>query len=88
MKAEPRVGDTYRQEYYEDEAEDMGAVVSLEESVSVEYGDFDDCLQTLDWNPLEEDSEEYKYYAEGVGLILETDEEGEEALELVSVTTE
>lgn len=88
MKADPRVGDTYRQEYYEGEAEDMGAVVSLEESVSVEYGDFEDCLQTLDWNSLEEDSEEYKYYAEDVGLILETDEEGEDAIELISVTTE
>jgi hypothetical protein len=88
MEADPRVGDTYRQEYYEDEAEDMGAVVALDESVSVPYGNFDDCLQTLDWNPLEEDSEEYKYYAEGIGLVLETDEEGEEALELVSITTE
>lgn len=88
MKAEPRPGDTYRQEYYMGEAEDMGAVAALDKTVSVPYGDFDGCLQTFEWNPLEEDSEEYKYYAEGVGLILETDVDGEERLELISVTND
>jgi hypothetical protein len=88
MKAEPRVGDSYRQEYYAGEAEDMGAVVSLDQTVSVPYGNLEDCLQTLDWNPLEEDSIEYKYYAPNVGLILETSEDGSEPIELVNITVE
>jgi hypothetical protein len=88
MKADPRVGDSYRQEYYAGEAEDMGAVVALDQSVSVPYGDFDDCLKTLDWEPLTPDSEEYKYYSPGIGLVLETLGNGSEPVELVSVTTE
>ena len=88
MKADPRVGDSYRQEYYEGEAEDMGAVVALEQSVTVPYGDFDDCLQILDWNPLEPDSNEYKYYSSEIGLVLEMQEDGSEPLELINITTE
>jgi len=88
MKAEPRVGDSYRQEYYAGEAEDMGAVVALDQSVSVPYGDFDDCLQTLDWSALDLDVMEYKYYTPGVGLVLETLEDGSEPVQLVTVTHE
>jgi hypothetical protein len=48
----------------------------------------DDCLKTLYWEPLTPDSQEYKYYAFGIGLVLETLEDGSEPVELVSVTTE
>ena len=57
--ANPQVGDVYLQEYYEGEAEDMAQVVALGVKIKVKYGSFSDCLQTLDWNPLEEDSEEH-----------------------------
>ena len=58
MEANPRVGDSYRQEYYEGEAEDMAEVLSLDASglndaVSVPYGSFGDVLMTKEWNPLE-----------------------------------
>jgi hypothetical protein len=72
MKADPRVGDSYRQEYYAGEAEDMGAVVDLNQSVSVPYGDFDDCLQTLDRSALDLDIMEYKYCSPGVGYVPES----------------
>ncbi|WP_342303874.1 hypothetical protein [Methanolobus sp. ZRKC5] len=89
MKANPQVGDDYQQEYYEGEAEDMAEVLSLDESVSVEYGSFDNCLQTKEWTPLEPGIEEHKYYASGVGLLLEVAvTEGDERLELVEIRTE
>jgi hypothetical protein len=69
MLAEPHPGDAYRQEYYEGEAEDMGKVLRLNASVSVEYGDFEDCLVTKEWTLLEPGNVEHKYYAPGVGLV-------------------
>ena len=53
------------------QAEDMAEVISLDESASVAYGDFDDLLVTEEWSPLEPGVVEYKYYAAGVGLVLE-----------------
>jgi hypothetical protein len=89
MKGNPQVGDAYRQEYYEDEAEDMAEVLSLNESVSVSYDSFEDCLKTQEWTPLEPDVVENKYYAPGVGVIKEVAVEGEsERVELVEVKTQ
>jgi hypothetical protein len=89
MKGNPQVGDAYRQEYYEDEAEDMAEVLSLNESVSVPYGTFENCLKTQEWTPLEPDVVENKYYAPGVGVIKEVAVEGEsERVELVEVKTQ
>ena len=69
MLADPRPGDSYRQEYYEGEAEDMGRVLRLNASVSVPHGDFDDCLKTKEWTSLEPGTIEHKYYAPGVVLV-------------------
>jgi hypothetical protein len=90
MPADPKVGDSYRQEYYKGEAEDMAEVISLDgaalnDAVSTPYGSFDeDVLVTKDWNPLEPDILEHKYYAPGVGLIGETKVTGpSEKVELI-----
>ncbi len=72
MRAQPAVGDEYRQEYYEGEAEDMAQVMSLDEAVSVPTGSYTGCLKTREWTPLEPGVTEFKYYAPGIGLILET----------------
>jgi len=88
MEANPQVGDFYRQEYYKGEAEDMAEVLSLTESASVIYGSFDNLLMTREWTPLEPGIVEHKYYAPGVGLILEVMVEGgSERVELVEITT-
>ena len=89
MEANPQVGDFYRQEYYKGEAEDMAEVLSLTESASVIYGSFDNLLMTREWTLLEPGIVEHKYYAPGVGLILEVMVEGgSERVELVEITTE
>ena len=87
IKADPKVGETYRQEYYPGEAMDMGKVLSLDESATVPYGSFDHLLMTKDWNPLEPAAGvAHKYYAPGTGKIQEVYVEGPaEKVELIDV---
>jgi hypothetical protein len=69
MQAHPKVGQSYRQEYYPGEAMDMAKVLSLNESVAVPYGSYDHALETKEWTPLEPGLVEHKYYAPGVGFV-------------------
>jgi hypothetical protein len=86
MLGTPRVGDTYRQEFYAGEAEDVARVKSLDESATVRYGSFDQVLMTEDWTPLEPKLRENKFYAPGVGVVFERlIKGGEEVLRLVEV---
>jgi hypothetical protein len=85
MPAEPRIGDGYRQESSPGRAEDRGEVLSVDESVNVGFGSFTDVLQTEETTPLEPGLVERKYYAPGVGLVLEeTVLGGSERVELVA----
>jgi hypothetical protein len=70
MPAEPKPGMTYRQEYHRGEAEDKGAIVSLDEQAEVPAGHYPNVLMTKDLNPLEPKVLEYKFYARGVGPVL------------------
>lgn len=89
MQANPQIGVSYRQEYYKGEAEDMAEVISLTESASVPFGSFDNLLMTKDWTPLEPGIAEHKYYAKGIGLVLEeTVEGGTGRIELLNMETE
>jgi hypothetical protein len=86
MKAKPKVGEVYKQEYYKGEAEDEATVLSLSETVRVPAGTFTNCLKTLDVNPLETGTEEHKYYCTQVkGFALEVGVESGERIELMSV---
>ena len=88
MKANPKVGDIYRQELYEGEAEDMAEVLRLNESVSVPFGSFQNCLRTREWTPLELDKEGNKVYAPGIGFVMEIYTKGEsKKAELIDITT-
>ena len=86
MKAAPMVGDLYRQEFLLGEAEDAVEVLSLAEAADVPAGSFPSCLQTRDFTPVEPDALEHKFYAPGVGLVLEVDPESGERLELIEFT--
>lgn len=87
MEAHPAVGDFYRQEFDLGNAEDDAEVVSLTASVTVPYGSFTGCLDTLETTPLEPDLHEHKFYAPGVGQILTVDADTGERLPLVQITT-
>jgi hypothetical protein len=87
MYADPQVGQSYRQEFYEGEAEDVAEVVRTGETADVRAGSFDDLVMILEWNPFEPDVLEEKYYAAGVGPVLEQKVSGDdERVELVEHT--
>ena len=88
MKAQPAVGDFYRQEFALDTAEDMARVLSLTESVTVPYGSFSNCLETEETEPLEPDALEHKFYAAGVGNLLTIDLNTGERSKLIQIKKE
>jgi hypothetical protein len=75
MWADPaaHLDEAYYQEYYPGQAEDMGQVVSLDESVTVPAGSYEDVLQTYEFSPLEAGGEAHKFYAPGIGTIKEVE---------------
>ena len=69
MHADPKVGQSYFQEYYPGEAMDKARVLSFNASVTVPYGSFDQVLETREWTPLQPGFSEKKYYVRGVGPL-------------------
>jgi hypothetical protein len=70
LPATPSVGMSYRQEYYEGEAEDAAKILSLDEWTEVPAGAYDHLLMTKDYTPLQPEVLEHKFYAKGVGPVL------------------
>jgi hypothetical protein len=88
MKADPRVGQIYRQEYSKGVAEDKARVISMKGSAKVPYGTFDHVLVTEEFTPLEPGVVERQYYVAGVGDIVEATVKGQpERIELVDIKT-
>ncbi|MDP2673343.1 MAG: hypothetical protein Q8Q00_00335 [Dehalococcoidia bacterium] len=88
MEASPRVGDSYRQEYYQGEAEDMAKVLNINESTTVSAGSYQEVVVTEDFTLLEPDVVEHKYFAPGVGFVMGSMVKGgAEQIELVKITT-
>lgn len=85
VPADPHPGLTYRQEYYAGQAEDRGEIASLTEQAEVPFGHFTRVLMTKDTTPLERKVLEFKFYARGVGPVLEVGiSGGSDRAELVS----
>jgi hypothetical protein len=85
MHAHPQPGDPYRQEYMKGEAEDMGQVLSVKETVKVPAGDYQNCVKTKDWSAIETGNIEHKFYSKEVGnVVLET--EGNDTIGCVTRT--
>ncbi len=82
MKTSFVVGDTYQQEFYAGEAEDRGEIFALDAAVTLADGTTYTCLQTRDTNPLDPGVVEFKYFAPGVGVVLEEKEDLSERSEL------
>jgi hypothetical protein len=89
MKANPTIGETYRQEYYRGEAEDLATVLSLSESISIPFGSYSDVLMTNEWSALDTPPVyEHKYYAKGIGFIMTKYLEGGYELKLTEIRHE
>ncbi|MDH3540296.1 MAG: hypothetical protein OEP52_09890 [Acidimicrobiia bacterium] len=66
----------YRQEFYAGEAEDVGEVVQVGATVAVGGTTYTDVVVIREWNLLEPGVFENKYFAPGIGVILEEVVEG------------
>jgi ABC-type glycerol-3-phosphate transport system substrate-binding protein len=87
IPAHPKPGMTYREEYFAGQAEDGAEILSLNAHAKVPYGTFDNALQTRNFTPLEPNLVEEKFYAPGVGPVLEiTVTGGSDRTELLSIT--
>jgi hypothetical protein len=86
VPARPKPGLTYREEYYKGHAEDGAEVLSLHARAKVPYGTYDGVLQTRNFSPIEPNVVEEKFYARGVGVVLElTVSGGSDRGELISL---
>lgn len=88
MLADPQVGDTYRQEWYAGQAEDLAKVFALDGSVEVPAGSYAGALVTEEWTPIHPEVIEHKTYARGIGVVYEEQTQGGTAtLSLIGVQT-
>jgi hypothetical protein len=88
MPAEPKIGETYRQEYYKGVAEDVATVVALDKKVTVGKRIYEGCLQTSDFSRVSP-SKEYKFYCPEVGfMVLEEPIGAGNKVELVEISSE
>jgi hypothetical protein len=71
MPARIELGASYRQEYLRGEAEDLARNLRTGAEVTVPAGRFDNVVVIREWSPLEPKVIEEKYYAPGVGVVLE-----------------
>ncbi len=70
MKATQIVGDSYRQEFFKGEAEDMRDVVEVNIPIQTKLGSYTNCVKVYDWTPLDPKSREHKYYCPQVGGLV------------------
>ncbi len=82
MVADAQEGDIYRQEFSLGNAEDMGEVVGYLDNLTINGVTYSDVLKTMDYTPVDPEVVEFKYYAPGVGVILEENPLDDERLEL------
>jgi hypothetical protein len=81
---EPVVGDVIRQELAWTDAEDIIEILSLEGNESTAVAACNSqCLVTRDFTPLEPGVNENKYFAAGIGLIVETVPDTDDRVELI-----
>lgn len=82
LQATPQVGSSYRREFCLLAAEDMTTVLGRNACAVVPQGTFDQCIEIIDFSPLEQEAE-YKYYCPGYGIVLEVDVATGDRIELV-----
>jgi hypothetical protein len=81
----PVVGDVIRQELLQTDAEDVIEILAIDASETAPGGACDGtCLQTRDFTPLEPGVSEHKFFAPGIGMIVELDPDTGDRVELIS----
>lgn len=84
----PEVGSTIRQEVSWGDAEDVIEVLATDATETAPGGSCNgDCLVTYDFTPLDAEANENKYFAPGIGLIVEIDLNTGDRVELIEFTS-
>lgn len=84
----PVVGELIRQEIFWDEAEDVIEVLDVNATETSPAASCNgNCLRTYDFTPLDAEANENKYYAPGIGLIVEIDLNTGDRVELIEFTS-
>jgi hypothetical protein len=65
------VGGRFYQEIAPKVAEDRAEILSTNETAETPAGTFKNCLKMEETNPLEPGSKEVKYYAPGIGIVID-----------------
>jgi hypothetical protein len=78
IPAHPKVGDTFQSEVVNKEITENDEIVSVNETVSVPAGTFENCVKVKE--TLGDGSVEYKFYAPGTGVVREVPSTGDEPL--------
>ena len=71
MLVDPKPGNSYPQEFAAGIAEDEAKIEALGLTIKVPFNTYSNCLKTKEWTDLEKGSIDFKYYAPGIGLIME-----------------
>jgi hypothetical protein len=85
MHADADVGHLYREEFALGTAEDVARVIAVHQSITVHYGTFADCWKTEGFSALEPAVVENKFFAPGVGSVMEIDLDTGEFIELTEI---
>lgn len=86
LPAAPVVGDYYRQELSVGNAEDMIEIIAVDGTENALIASCNaTCLITRDFSPLDPEALENKYYAPGIGLIVEIDLTTGDRVELINL---
>ncbi len=93
MEAHPEPCDIYWEEFAPGVAENQAKVLSDDEHVCVDFGNFCDVLKIKQFSLLEPDQETFNYYVRGIGLVKSTTlgicpchQQVEQCFELVSIS--
>ncbi len=86
VKENPKVDESYRQEFLKGEAQDMVTTTALNESITIRGKTYTNCMKTHEWTPLDPASLEDKYYCPEVNTtVLELDLASKERTELIGI---
>jgi hypothetical protein len=83
MPAHPRVGQSFRQEYFKGHAEDHFQVVTLAASVQTPAASSSQAILTKEWTPLEPGVLDHKLYVRGIGTVKEQTVKGGKELNVL-----
>lgn len=78
MRVRPSVGDVHRLENAPGVAEDQARILGIDYAVKVPFASFQDCLRIEASTPLDSADLELKFFAPGIGFIMEEAADGED----------